>query len=58
MSELQVSGVMVRITAPHFCAGLVIGKCAAPIIRYMRDWPIERVRRYCAARGWRIEVVP
>ncbi len=46
-----------RIEAPHFVAGCDDGACA-PIIAYMRDWPIERVRSYCKTKGWRLEEYP
>ena len=45
-----------QITAPHFCAGLVVvdGRVtvAAPILKWSigRDWPW--VRDYCKRKGW------
>jgi hypothetical protein len=50
------SPLLVRIVAPHFVAGLALcsGPCA-PIIAYMRGWPLARIRAYCAKRGWRCE---
>ena len=30
---------------------------AAPIIRYMRKWTRDRVRNYCAGKGWSVTVV-
>src|SRR5688500_9965485 len=44
-----------RIKAPHFVAGCHDGECA-PIIRYMENWPIERIRSYCASKGWILEI--
>lgn len=47
------------INAPHFCAGadvtggIVVG-AIAPIISYMRDWRIERVRSYCQTKRWEL----
>jgi len=49
---------LVRITAPHFCAGVVIGGEVAPILRYMRGWPLQRVLEYCRRKGWRVQVIP
>lgn len=46
---------MLRILAPHFCAGLVIGERAAPIISYMTGWSEAQVRQYCARKGWKVE---
>jgi hypothetical protein len=48
---------MLRITAPHFVAGVVLGKAAAPIVSYMRSWTPERIKEYCKARGWQVEEV-
>ena len=49
-----------RIVARHYCAGgeLKNGKVtsAAPIIRYMINWDIERVFTYCTDKNWDLEV--
>lgn len=47
----------VRITAPHFCAGVVVGERAAPIVQYMREWTLERIQSYCQRKGWLCEVL-
>lgn len=54
----------IRITAPHFCAAVVasrrktgeevVHECA-PILGYMRHWSVERVLKYCTAKGWGYE---
>jgi hypothetical protein len=46
-----------RITAPHFCAGIVRGGLCAPIIAYMRGWTRMRIEEYCVRKGWRCEVL-
>ena len=46
-----------RIVAPHFVAGIVIGDRAAPIIAYMLRWDVRRIRDYCARKGWEIEAI-
>jgi len=38
-------------------AGLVVGKEAAPIIGYMRRWPLGYVINYCKAKGWKVEAI-
>lgn len=52
---------MIRITAPHYCAGAVVYKSvvidAAPIIRWMTGKTIAELRRYCARKGYRLEVL-
>lgn len=55
---------LVRIEAPHFCAGFVHDpkrehpRQVAPILWYMRDWPLSRVSDYCRKKGWRLSTVP
>ncbi len=51
---------LLRITAPHFCAGLEtdsVCRRAAPILKYMVGWTQSQVRRYCRRKGWKIEIV-
>lgn len=56
--------MLVRIEAPHFCAGFVYDPAqkqprqVAPIIWYMHKWPIDRVSDYCRKKGWKMEVMP
>jgi len=49
------------IDAPHFFAGLILWDDrvveAADIVKYMRRWSRDRVRYYCAQKGWKISVV-
>lgn len=53
---------LVRVVAPHFVAGLVVDDeyviHAAPILRYMVGWSVDRVRDYVAKKGWRASNVP
>jgi len=53
--------MLLQITAPHFVAGLVIEegsvKRVAPIIKYMRGYTIEKVRKYCERKGWTLTLV-
>lgn len=50
--------MLIRITAPHFCAGIdTQRKLAAPIIRYMREWPLARIQAYCKKKGWAVQVL-
>ncbi len=43
---------MLQITNVGFTACVVVGKRAAPIVAYMRDWSADRIREYCDKRGW------
>lgn len=40
------------IQAPHFTAGIEVGKRAAPIIHYMLTWDETRIIEYCKKKGW------
>lgn len=48
-----------RIESLYFVAGLIcvenIVTQAAPIIRYMIGWNINKVRSYCEKRKWKLE---
>lgn len=46
----------VRISAPHFCAAIEIGGRFAPILHYMRGWPLHKIELYCLRKGWTTEV--
>jgi len=46
---------MLRITAPHFVAGIEPHWRAAPILRYMLAWSSKGIRGYCAKKGWTVE---
>ena len=52
---------LVRISAPHFVAGLWLDKGrvqqTAPILRYMQGWTAAKMDRYCQRKGWRAENV-
>jgi len=51
---------LMRVTAPHFCAGGVIldGRVTicAPIISYMKGWSEAHVMNYCFRKRWALEV--
>lgn len=48
---------MLRITAPHFVAGIVQGGMVAPIIKYMKGWTLREIRAYCERKGWTVELI-
>lgn len=56
-----MSNVSARITAPHFCCGIIFRKGvvveAAPITKYMKGWTAARVEEYCKNKKWKVEVV-
>lgn len=54
---------LIRIVAPHFTAGVVLGTGnvgfvmvvrAAPIVKYMMGWTEEHVRDYCKRKHWEV----
>lgn len=49
---------MLRITAPHFVAGIVRGGKVAPIISYMKGWTLRQIQEYCAKKKWLVEILP
>jgi len=56
--------VNIRIIGPCFVAVItqddVIGlkdSNVPPIIKYMRDWPLIQIQKYCLSRQWRMEVL-
>jgi len=52
--------MLFQITAPHFCAGFGFTNGVdqiAPIIRYMRDWSLEKIEAYCEKKGWTMALI-
>lgn len=52
---------LVRVTAPHFVAGYESDglwvRRAAPILRYVLDWPEFQAWNYFDRKGWKYEIV-
>lgn len=52
---------LIRITSDFFVAGLDVEEdrviASAPIIHYMLDWTVERVKDYAKKRKWEIEEI-
>lgn len=48
---------LVRIVAPHFVAGVVLGQRCAPVVHYMRFWRYEKIARYCQGKRWACETI-
>jgi len=59
--------ILAQIIAPKtekqagFAAGIVLWDDnvveSADVVKFMRRWSRDRVREYCAKRGWKIAVV-
>jgi len=45
---------LARITSQYFCASVVIGARAAPIVHYMVTWGEDRIKSYCQSKGWEL----
>lgn len=48
---------LIRISAPHFCAGVVLNEHdiavhGAPILRYMVGWNGKKIFDYCRYKRW------
>jgi hypothetical protein len=56
-----ITEILAQVRAPHFTAGIVLwdGRVveAAPIVGFMKRWSRDRVRAYCAGKGWKVSVV-
>lgn len=51
-----------QVTAPHFCAGVIVGedgiiKRAAPILRYVEGKRLQWLKTYCQHKRWEINSV-
>ena len=55
---------LIRIDAPHFCAGAVcfhashtVSSRTAPILKWTRGKSVRGVIAYCRRKGWKVEVL-
>jgi len=50
--------VLYQVTAPHFCAGIIVIDNivikAAPILRWMIDKNVDYLTEYCKKKKWEI----
>ena len=50
--------MLIRITSTYFCAGFdTKTKQIAPIIVYMKNWPVSRIRDYCFKKKWKFQII-
>ena len=53
--------MLVRVEAPHFCAGLLVrgGVCVwtAPILRWAKGLPEDELRNRFRSHGWKATIV-
>ena len=58
-SKVRLIKGIIHITAPYFSAGVLVRNSvvykAAPIVKYMVGWSVERVMEYCQKKGWKVE---
>lgn len=61
MRPIEMPETLAQITAPHFCAGIVMrgDRCtdAAPILRWAVGKTRDELRAYFTSRGWRAVMV-
>lgn len=61
--EQPTTITLIRIVAPHFCAGILISTKndvvvrTAPILKYMRGWETGRVLAYAEKKGWKANIL-
>lgn len=56
----QDKEILLRVTAPHFVAGVVFTKASghweitnvAPILQWMRDRSPREIEKYITSKGW------
>jgi hypothetical protein len=51
----QLVNRLLRIEADYFVAGIVLRRAVhrvPPILHYMKLWPVQKILRYCATKGW------
>ncbi|MET4017695.1 hypothetical protein [Bradyrhizobium sp. S3.2.12] len=57
----MITEILAQIRLPSFTAGIVLFDDVvvetAPIVRYMRHWSRDRVRKECEQRGWTVKVI-
>lgn len=53
--------MLIQIQSRYFTAGCVLldnkVKLCSPIIQYMQNWAIEKVKLYCKKKKWRIIIL-
>lgn len=56
-TRYPIDAKVVQVQAPHFCAGLEIGKKfnkCAPILSYMKNWTLRDIHNYVTQKQWRL----
>lgn len=53
---MEQGPTVIQVESSYFCAGLEVENgtvvSAAPIIHYMLDWSVEKVKAYATKKGW------
>jgi len=50
--------MLIRITSKYFCAGFDTDTGnIAPIIKYMKNWSITKIKDYCRNKQWHFEIL-
>lgn len=50
--------LLIIITSAYFVAGVILGKQynqCAPIVHYMTDWSLQRIKQYCDKKHWKYQ---
>ncbi len=61
LQRIEDHHILWRITAPHFCAGILVWNNvvmnAAPILAWMKGRHTTWINGYCTRKGWTVEYV-
>lgn len=49
--------MLIRILAPHFCAGIDYPRKYAPILSYMQGWKKSKIKEYCKKKNWEFLII-
>ena len=53
--------ILLRISSNYFVAGIEIKNnkiiSIAPIIKYMINWSMPEIKKYCKQKNWKIETI-
>ena len=60
--SLVTSGMLYRVLAPHFVAGIVVAQDgaiihAAPILSWAKRGTFAAFKQQCLTRGWRLQAI-
>jgi hypothetical protein len=63
LEERPLMETVLQVTAPHYCAGVVVDKDqyvieAAPILGWTVGWHVRRLMNYFKRKNYQVVIVP